>query len=516
MVFAVAAAHLAAQTCVAPPPGLVSWWSGDGTANDLIAGNHGALVGGASYAPGMVGQTFRFDGTTGYVRIPHHASLTPQTFSIAAWIKPDPVNMGVAPIFKKPGNQDSGYAFEFWNGNFDIAIWFFTPAGWAGNWTMPVTPGQWSHVAGMYDGGVGRVAVNGVPGRIGFHGWNIIHGTGELNIAHDPGDPLRYYRGDIDEVMFFNRGLSDAELLALHNAGPSGLCGNTSTGANVQVLPFDTASGTSPASVLFSQITQAGSTNLATSASGPAPPAGYRLGTPPAYYELTTTAVYSGPITVCINYPGGAFTDESTLQLAHFEGGAWVDRTVSLDTANNVICAGVSSLSPFAVFERIPTVVSLGPAKVWIGLANSDDVGIRFDLRVEVHRNGSQLVGSGELASVHGGSSGFNNAQLHTIGMTPVAGAAFSSGDTLSTTLYVRNACSGSGKNSGRARLWYNDAAANSRFDATITNPATYYLGDSFVLGVAAGAGPRRTMDVAAGSKCSPYKTFGTWSRVLP
>jgi len=52
-----------------------------------------------------------------------------------------------------------------------------------------------------------------------------------------------------------------------------------------------------------------------------------------------------------------------------------------------------------------------------------------------------------------GGSSGFNNARQDTITLTPVAGVTFSPGDTLSVKLFVANACSGSGKNSGTARL---------------------------------------------------------------
>jgi hypothetical protein len=35
----------------------------------------------------------------------------------------------------------------------------------------------------------------------------------------------------------------------------------------------------------------------------------------------------------------------------HFEGGVWVDVTTSLDTAANVICGRVTSLSPFAIVE---------------------------------------------------------------------------------------------------------------------------------------------------------------------
>ncbi len=157
-------------------------------------------------------------------------------------------------------------------------------------------------------------------------------------------------------------------------------------------------------------------------------------------------------------------------------------------------------------------LTSLGPAKIWVGLTNSDDVGIRFDLRAEVYRNGTQLVGSGEVSSVPGGSCGFNNANLHTINLAPAAGVSFSSGDALSINVYVRNACSGSGKNSGRARLWYNDTAANSRFDAAIGGPATYYLLNGSLLGTAAGPGPKKTIDIAAGAKCSPFKLFGIWS----
>ena len=45
--------------------------------------------------------------------------------------------------------------------------------------------------------------------------------------------------------------------------------------------------------------------------------------------------------------------DEAQLKLFHYEADSWQDRTSSLDTAANVICASVTSLSPFAVFEYI-------------------------------------------------------------------------------------------------------------------------------------------------------------------
>lgn len=160
----------------------------------------------------------------------------------------------------------------------------------------------------------------------------------------------------------------------------------------------------------------------------------------------------------------------------------------------------------------IPQITGLSPAKIWIGLRNSDDVGIRFDLLAEAYANGS-LISSGQLNSVWGGGSGFSNAHLQTISFNSFSPVDFSSGSTLSIKVYARNACSGSGHNSGTARLWYNGLLANSQFDATIgTNESPYYLVNNFLLSTLPGTGPRRSIDVSAGSRCGAFKPFGTWT----
>ena len=88
-------------------------------------------------------------------------------------------------------------------------------------------------------------------------------------------------------------------------------------------------------------------TTVTVSSAGAEPPAGFATGDPPTYYDISTTAVYDGPLMVCINYTGVAYSNEINLRLFHFEGGAWVDRTSSLDTSIDRICASVASLSPF-------------------------------------------------------------------------------------------------------------------------------------------------------------------------
>jgi hypothetical protein len=159
-----------------------------------------------------------------------------------------------------------------------------------------------------------------------------------------------------------------------------------------------------------------------------------------------------------------------------------------------------------------------------VGLANSDDVGIRFDLQAIVKKNGG-AVGSGQLASVFGGSSGFNNAALYAIALPPASvSIPVSSGDTLSIEVLVRNACSGSGKDSGTARLWFNGAYVDTgatRDAASRLEPVTggassvYFLGTPAALRAVAGSA-RTSIDKMVGAKCGPYQSFGTWSITLP
>src|SRR3974377_1249882 len=67
-----------AATCVSPPPAMVGWWPGDGTANDIVSSNNGILQGGATATgAGYVNTAFTFDGTNSYVQIPDAAVFHP-------------------------------------------------------------------------------------------------------------------------------------------------------------------------------------------------------------------------------------------------------------------------------------------------------------------------------------------------------------------------------------------------------------------------------------------------------
>ena len=65
----------AAPRAIQQPSGLVSWWPGDGNANDIVGDNDGTLTGDATFAPGIVAQAFSFDGTGASVLVPDSANL---------------------------------------------------------------------------------------------------------------------------------------------------------------------------------------------------------------------------------------------------------------------------------------------------------------------------------------------------------------------------------------------------------------------------------------------------------
>jgi CSLREA domain-containing protein len=183
------------------------------------------------------------------------------------------------------------------------------------------------------------------------------------------------------------------------------------------------------------------------------------------------------------------------------------------DAANN----SATCQTTFTVTQQGLQLTAVGPANMWIGLKNSDDVGTKFDLLAEVLRNGV-VVASGQLNDVPGGSSGFNNAVQRSINMALTNGAVtFLNGDTASFRLSARISASSS-HTSGTARLWYNDSAANSRVQGTVNGmTGNAYLRDGFTLATSAGNGPKKTADVTVNRNVggNPFKPFGTWSATV-
>src|SRR5262249_49576875 len=79
-------ANASPPSCTPPPSGLVSWWPGDGNANDIVGTNNGTLQGGATFAAGEVGQAFSLNGVNNFVSVPNSDTLNPTgPFGVDLW-----------------------------------------------------------------------------------------------------------------------------------------------------------------------------------------------------------------------------------------------------------------------------------------------------------------------------------------------------------------------------------------------------------------------------------------------
>src|SRR5208282_1807859 len=77
--------------CATVPAALISWWAGEGNAQDSLGANNGMLVNGATFGAGEVGQAFSFDGVSDYVKIPKSPSLdVGSELTIDFWMNADP------------------------------------------------------------------------------------------------------------------------------------------------------------------------------------------------------------------------------------------------------------------------------------------------------------------------------------------------------------------------------------------------------------------------------------------
>ena len=213
-----------------------------------------------------------------------------------------------------------------------------------GEYSYSSYSGKWNSF--VYDSAADTYATLDVPGAY------ISYGKG----INDSGDVVGYYR-DSSGLHGF---------IALAEEGdptwPESP-GSTPTGEDVVVEPVDSTTGEpAPLSLSFDNVTEGGETTVTSSTGGAPPPSGYKLGNPPVYYDISTTATFEGQTLVCIGYSGNSFNNESKLTLFHEEGTGWVDITCTPgvdgcpdpnpNTVDDVLCGITSSFSMFTLAER--------------------------------------------------------------------------------------------------------------------------------------------------------------------
>ena len=164
-------------------------------------------------------------------------------------------------------------------------------------------------------------------------------------------------------------------------------------------------------------------------------------------------------------------------------------------------------------------LASLAPAKLWVGLKNSDDQGTFFDVRVEVLKNGS-VIASGVSKNIQGVTRNPDKAKEVTVVFGSISNGELSPGDTLSLRVFAKVADSGGHNNAVGLRLYYDAVSRPSRFGAEITpDPLkSFFLrtvtGDFLDSTALTGKTPKQKDSPSVDRKT--YKEIGTWSMTVP
>jgi hypothetical protein len=222
-------------SCTPPPPGMVSWWPGDGNANDIRGGNNGTLENGATFATGLVAQAFSFDGTDQFVQVPDNANIRfggNMPMSVDMWIYRTSTSQTQHFIGKRQDcNGDANGTYQMgldFVVSGDCGLFFGQPDVLANTVCSGVDLplNTWTHLAGTFDGSTIRLYMNGQ--MIGEQTGASLGPSntaplliGATSLACNPFYPTG---GLIDEVEIFNRALSQTEIQAIVDAGSFGKC----------------------------------------------------------------------------------------------------------------------------------------------------------------------------------------------------------------------------------------------------------------------------------------------------
>lgn len=209
--------------------GLVGWWPldddpTDGVLDATLHGNDGTCV---DACPELDPAGFyRFDGTQIAV-IPGGDFNAPE-FTVAVWVRPQGVAMTPDPIvFTKPAGDLvwNSWGLHFDNGFSDFEFVIGNPDENTATDLEDVDTRSWHHYAGRFDGATATLFADGAPVSASI----IAPGYFQLDDSDvylggdfdNGGPPVPRFAGDVADVRYYNRPLSDDEVAALAAEPPA-------------------------------------------------------------------------------------------------------------------------------------------------------------------------------------------------------------------------------------------------------------------------------------------------------
>ena len=185
--------------------GLVSHYKFDGDASDSVGDNDGTEVGNPTYSTGLHGQAISLDGDGDYVNCGNDASFDiTGSITLSALIK-GTFNGSWDPIISK------GFNWQLTKGMGNEASFFCIGLGSILG-TTNINDDQWHHVAAVYNGSKMCLYVDGVREAYNSASGSLSVSASSVYIG---GSPSQSFNGLIDDVLIYNRALSEEEIQEL-------------------------------------------------------------------------------------------------------------------------------------------------------------------------------------------------------------------------------------------------------------------------------------------------------------
>ena len=211
---------------IVPAHGCVLYLPLDGNVYDKSGKGNNGTNHGASWINGKYGRALDFDGSDDYVEIPDDDSLEPSDYiTLAAWFKTEDYTRDLQTLMMKWEGYNVCYR---WSGS-QPYIWFelrgtddvtraLIDSDIVGEWN--IQNNTWYHVVAVYDGQYMKVYINGELYQSKNVGSFTIKGSGaNLVLGQVSWLGERYLQGSLDEVIIFERALSEDEVKSLYAHG---------------------------------------------------------------------------------------------------------------------------------------------------------------------------------------------------------------------------------------------------------------------------------------------------------
>ena len=177
-------------------------------------------------SPTVSGNLITFNGTNQYAIDTSNFSTTITNFTISMWVKPSsiPSLCYLFSVNRSPSNSAYEGILQLSNGKLNYWDYSIGSYGYPdGTYlsTNAITSGVWSYVSFVKNGTSGTYYINGVSNGSATASQNVTYGLTYFSIAGDTRDGVRYFPGQIGQVLMYSSALTSTQILQNYNATKS-------------------------------------------------------------------------------------------------------------------------------------------------------------------------------------------------------------------------------------------------------------------------------------------------------